>query len=38
MVAHELGPCSGLTITGSAEGSEASGSSGKDDSSVAAQN
>lgn len=36
MVAHELGPCGGGAITGSAEGSKASGSSGKDDSSVAA--
>eukprot|EP00064_Thunnus_orientalis_P002648 superscaffoldBa00000200_g2655 len=33
MVALELGPCGGRAITGSAEGSEASGSSGKDDSS-----
>lgn len=31
MVAHELGPCGGHTITGSAAGSEASGSSSKDD-------
>lgn len=37
-MAHELGPCGGRAITESAEGSKASGSSGKDDSSVAAQN
>lgn len=35
MAGHELRPCGGRTITGSAEGSEASEAS---DSSVAAQN